>query len=134
MSDSTYNTCDWLHVTEFDTAVDDAKWQTELNTKSYNKRDKVYGDDPYYDLNKSVALNAYYDNNIFDIKTSRIKEIELFISPIMVNLQNPIIVKVNGKEVFNKKVTADKAFLLKNFTTTFDRQALWVTSIKVKTN
>ena len=134
MSDSNFNTCDWLRITQFDTTIQGAKWQTELNTKSYNKRDKIYMDFPYYDLNKSFAVNAYYNNNLFEINTSRIKEVELFISPVMVNLQNPVVVKVNGKEVFNKKVTADKTFLLNNFTSTFDRKALWVTSIKIKTN
>lgn len=134
ISDSSYNTCDWLRVTQFDTNIEKASWQTELDTKLYNKRDKIYMDEPYYDLNKSVAVKAYYNNNNFKISTSGVKEIELFISPVMVNLQNPIVVNVNGKEVFNKKIAADKAFLLKNFASTFDRKALWITSIKIKTN
>lgn len=132
-SDSNFNSYDWLRITNFDTALEGTNWQTELNTKSYNKRDKIYSDDPYYDLNKSVAVNAYYNNNIFEIKTSRVKEIELLICPVMVNLQNPVIVKVNGKEIFNKKVSGDKAFLLNNFSSTY-RKVLWVTSIKIKTN
>lgn len=123
-----------MRAFQLDTTVANASWHTELNTITYNKRDKVYMDFPYYDLNKSAVIKAYYNNNVFEIKTSRIKEIEILISPIMVNLQNPVIVKVNGKEVFNKTVTADKVFLLKNFTSSFDRKALWVTSIKVKTN
>ena len=134
LSDSTYNSCAWLQVAKFDTTIESAKWQTELNAKLYNKRDKVYMDFLYYDLNKSGAVKAYYNNNIFDISTSRINEIILLISPVMVNLQNPVIVKINGKEVFNKTVSADKAFLIKDFASTFDRKALWVTSIKVKVN
>jgi predicted esterase len=134
MSDSTYSTCDWLHVSRFDTSLTGAKWQTELNAKFYNKRDKALFDFPYYNLNKSVAVKAYFNDNVFEINTSRVKEIELLISPIMVNLQNPVIVKVNGKEVFDKKVIADKAFLLKNFTSSFDRKAIWVTSIKLETD
>lgn len=133
MSDSNYNTCDWLHITQFDTTLKNSSWQTELNTKAYNKRDKIYSHDDYYDLNKSVAVKADYNNNVFSIKTSGIKEVELCISPVMVNLQNPVIVKVNGREVFNKKITADKAFLINNFISTFDRKSLWLTSIKVKT-
>ena len=134
MSDSNFNGCDWLRVTKFDTALDIAQWHTVLNTKSYNKKDKIYMDYPYYVLNKSVAVRAHYNNNTFEVNTSRIEEVELFISPVMVNLQNPVIVKVDGREVFNKKVMADKVFLLANFSSTFDRKALWVTSIKVKTN
>ena len=134
MSDSTFNMCDWLHVTQFNTDLNGAQWQTELNTKSYNKIGKIYIDFPYYHYNKSVAVYATYGNNVFDIHTSRIEEIELLISPIMINLQNSVIVRVNGIEVFNKKLVADKMFLLKSFTSSFDRKALWVTSIKLKTN
>jgi len=134
MSDPTNNTCDWMRVLQIDTTGAAALWHTELNALLYNKRDKVYTNIPYYDLNKSAAIKAYYNNNVFEINTSRIKEIELLISPIMVNLQNPVIVKVNGKEVFNKKITADKVFLLKNFTTSLDRKAIWVTSVKLITN
>lgn len=48
----------------------------------------------------------------------------------MTNLQNPVKVVVNGKEIFNKNVKADKNFLLENFKKSFDRKALWVASIK----
>ena len=134
MSDPTYNTCDWLHVIQFDINAAGAKWHTQLDVKSYNKRDKTYFNSPYFELNQSAAVKATFNNNVFDINTSRITEIELLISPVMVNLQKPVIVKINGKEVFNKKVVADKAFLLKHFTSSFDRKALWVTSVRLKTN
>ena len=134
MSDSNFNTCDWIRISQFDTTLEEANWQTQLTTKTYNKRDKIYMDFPYYDLNKSVAVKASYNNNIFEINTSRAKEVTLFISPVMVNFQNPVIVRVNGKEVFNKKISGDKTFLLKEFASSFDRKVLWVTSIKIKTN
>ena len=50
----------------------------------------------------------------------------------MVNLEQPVIVNINGKKVFESKITADKTFLLNNFQNTFDRQALWVNSLKLK--
>jgi predicted esterase len=134
MSDSIYNTCDWLKITKFDTALSGSDWQSILSTKTYNKKDKTFIDYPYFKLNKSVAVTARYNNNIFELKTSRIKEVELLISPVMVNLQNPVVVKVNGKEVFNNKVAANKTFLLNKFASTFDRKALWVASIKVNAN
>lgn len=133
-SSSNASTCDWLRITQFDTTLASANWQTELNTKLYNKRDKIYMDELYYNLNKSGIARASYNNNTFELSTSRIKEVELLISPVMVNLQNPVIVRVNGKEVFHKKVTADKHFLLHQFATSFDRKTLWITSIKIKVN
>jgi predicted esterase len=134
LSDLSYNGCDWLQVTQFDTSVSAAKWQKEPNTKTYNKRDKIYSSTPYYDLNKSAVVKASYDTNVFDVQTSRVKEIEILINPEMVNLQKPVIVKVNSKEVFNKKVIADKNFILKTFASGFDRKAIYVTSIKIKTS
>jgi hypothetical protein len=88
-------------------------------------------DFPKYHLNTSGAVRANYNNNAFDIETSRVTEIALFISPIMINLANPVVVIINGTEVFNKKVAGDKLFLLTNFTTNFDRKALWIGSINI---
>ena len=130
---SSFNTCDWLRITELDTTQQNAGWQKELNFNIYNKRTKEFENLPYY-LNprKSGAASAYYDNNHFNIQTSRVGELELLISPVMVNLRNPVIVEINGKTVFNKKLEADKDFLLKDFEENSDRQALWVNSIKLK--
>jgi len=41
----------------------------------------------------------------------------------MVNLQSPVVLKVNGKGVFDKKVTADKGLPVENADSTFDRKA-----------
>jgi predicted esterase len=135
LSDTSNNNCDWLRVVRFDTTASGAAWHTKLNTSLYNKRDKVFMDTHlYYDLNKSAAISAYYNNNTFEICSSRITEIELLISPVMVNILEPVVVNVNGKEVYREKVTANKSFLLKNFEVSFDRKALWVTSIKLNTD
>lgn len=131
-SDSAYNTCDWLRILKTDTTMKNAAWHTELNSKAYNKRDKVYMNEPKYDLNKSAAVNASFNNNRFNITVSRIKEIKILISPVMVNLKNVVYVNVNGKQVYKGKVIADKTFLINHFKSTYDRQALWVTSIKLK--
>lgn len=128
------NNCDWLRILNIDTTLVGASWHSELNTRLYNKIDKVYMNLPYYQLNKSAVVKASYNNNIFHIQTSRVREIELLISPVMVNLQNPVVIIVNGKEVFNKRVTSNKTFLLKNFNSTYDRKAIWVTSIKFNTD
>lgn len=129
-SDLTYNSCDWLKIIEYDTTPSPANWHTKLNTKLYDKIDKVYLNDLHYDLNESGAVQANFNNNVIELKISRVREIELLISPVMINLQNPVKVVVNGKEIFNKNVKADKNFLLENFKKSFDRKALWVASIK----
>ena len=136
LSDMSYNICDWLKVVYIDTNYIGTNWHKEVNTPRYNKRTKTYETDPlysfYFSFNKSAAVKASYNNNKFKLTTSRTKEVEILISPIMVNLQNPVIVEVNGKEVFNKLLTANKSFLLDNFSQSYDRQMLWLTSVKIK--
>lgn len=129
---TSFNQCDWLRIISLDTLSQKEAWQNELNWNSYNKRTKEFVNLPYYiNTSRSGAVKAYYDNNHFALETSRVGQIELLISPVMVNLKNPVIVTINGKEVFNKKISADKSFLMENFETNFDRQTLWVTSIKL---
>jgi predicted esterase len=129
-----YNGCDWLKLTIVDTTAKAARWHTPLITKAYNKKNKTWlkDFDYYWGMKKSVATMATFNNNTFIIQTSGVKEVELLISPVMVNIEEPIIVMANGKQVFNGKIKADKDFLLDGFQKTLDRQALWVNSIKVR--
>ncbi len=50
----------------------------------------------------------------------------------MVDMKKPVQVIINGKPAFDKKVIADKDFLLNSFKSNYDRASLWVTSIKLK--
>ena len=50
----------------------------------------------------------------------------------MVNLEQPVVVNINGKQVFRGKIQADKNFMLRNFKASFDRDAIWVNSVKLK--
>jgi hypothetical protein len=127
-----YNSCDWLKITGIDTSFPPARWFHPFNTPSVTKEGKVFDRPYYYNLNKSAAVKANYNNNVFNLKTSEVTEIELLISPVMVNLENDIIVIINNKQVYKGKVKANKAFLLNTFKNNMDRAALWVNSIKVK--
>ncbi len=131
---SLFNQIDWLKIKTLLTEEEPESWHTNINHKTYNKIDLKYDDYGYYEYkNKSGAVIAEFNNNTFKIKTSRVSEIELLISPVMVNLQNPVIVEVNGKVVFNKKIDADKNFILTKFNSNHDRKAIWVNSITIKT-
>jgi predicted esterase len=132
-SDLSNNNCDWLRVLGIDTSLQPANWHRELNTSLYNKIEKTYTDHPYYFFNKSAAVKATFSNNTFEIYTSRTTIIEILINPVMVNIQDPVYVNVNGKRVFSGRVHASKEFMTSNFKKAFDRKALWVASIKCKT-
>ena len=129
-----YNSCNWLKITGIDTTGKATDWHSIFNFELYNKRDKAWMKEPlyYYLLNKNAAVKATYNNNTFNIETSKVTEIELLISPVMINLENPVMINVNGKQVFAGKISADKDFLIKQFKNNFDRQALWVSSVKIK--
>lgn len=127
------NTCDWMRITQMDTTLDNAKWHKEMNVKSYNRDNGTIENMLYLGrLNQSAAVVGNCNNNIFDIQTSRVKELEILINPVMVNMDDPVTVNINGKEMFKGKVRADKTFMINNFAEKFDRQALWMASIKIK--
>ena len=104
-----------------------------------DKEVKLFGQFPeveFYDafiLNKpSGAVKAKYWGNHFEIETSRIDELAIYIHPGMVNLKNPVTVNINGKEVFNDIISIDREFMVENFLNNFDRKALWVKRIIIR--
>jgi predicted esterase len=131
-----YSSCDWIKINEIKTSAENAKWHTPFNFKCYDKNTKQFMDSTkfqyYYHLNKSAAVNATYNKNRFNIETSRVGELELLISPAMVNLEYPVVVVINGKQLFAGMVKADKNFIVEGFKKNFDRDAIWVNSIKLK--
>jgi len=133
-SAANYNKCDWIKITSIDTELPAATWYKPLKMYSYDKRIKQFkeNEDYYYRLNPGAAIWANFGNNTFDIKTSRVTGIELMISPVMVNLEEPVTIIINGSKVFSGKLLANKKFIIDTFKENFDRQALWVNSIKLK--
>lgn len=86
--------------------------------------DYLYGE-------KTGQVKARYFNNCFTIETSMVSEVEIYISPLMVNMQLPVKVIVNGSERFNERVSYAKDFMAGNFMKTFDRQQVWVNKIVI---
>lgn len=132
-SDTIFNNCDWLRITQAGFNKEDGRWYKGFNVKEYDKIHKKDMDDLYYNLDgQRMAVQASYAQNTFNIQTSRVKEVEILISPAMVGMSKPIIIIVDGKQVFNDIVKPDKAFVLQNFKNDFDRDANWVASVKAK--
>ena len=84
-----------------------------------------------YDLPSGAVKSKYWGNH-FEIETSRVDELAIYIHPDMVNLRNPVTVNINGKEVFNEHIKIDREFMVENFLKNFDRKALWVNKIIIK--
>jgi len=132
---------DWLAITKLDTLQPRKNWHKEVNLVihewlSYNDKDslvtKEISKKAFNFPRKSGAVKANFKNNRFDIETSRVDKLSLYVSPEMVNMKKPISIYVNGKQVYQKKPNYDREFLRANFKEYFDRKALWVQEIKIE--
>ncbi len=135
--DVKYGRCDWISIDQLDTGTAKKNWQTEVNftaTHWIDNRDTSKVSDTVITAfnfpRLSGAVKADYKNNTFEIETSRVKKISIFISPEMIDMSKPVTVFVNGKRLFTGKVFYNREFMIHNFKDNFDRKAVWVNEIK----
>ncbi len=74
----------------------------------------------------SARIEGYYSGNKFSFRTSQVGAFSIYIHPDMVQLDQNVVVEVNGKELFNKRVSASPEFILRNFLDNRDRELLYV--------
>ena len=77
----------------------------------------------------SGAVKARYYGNHFEIETSRVSQIAIYIHPEMINYDIPVDININGQQVFNEMIEIDSEFMQKNFKENQDRKALWTNRI-----
>jgi predicted esterase len=80
----------------------------------------------------SAKANALYYANTFELEASRLGVFRVFVHPDMVNLEEPIVIKINGKVVFEKKIKPDLEFMLRNFLENRDRGLIFVSSVRIE--
>lgn len=80
---------------------------------------------------KTGQVKASYFNNSFIIQASQVKEVEIRLSPVMVNMNEDISIVINGQQVYSGKPGYSKQYLLDQFRNSFDRQQLWVNRIRL---
>jgi len=81
---------------------------------------------------KSGQITASCFNNTYTVETSLVDEVTLYISPLMVDVSQPVRVVINGQERYAGMVAYSKAFLTQRFQANFDRQQLFVNELKIK--
>jgi hypothetical protein len=124
-----------------DTLASRAPWQKDLNFEirkwvvssgkdKFTTRDTLL--QAYKYRKSSGAVKAVYKNNVFTVETSGVKSFRILLSPEMVDMGKEVLVIVNGKLYFRRKVAFDKDFMLKEFENTADRTAIWVNRIDVR--
>jgi predicted esterase len=63
---------------------------------------------------KMGALDATWTKkNNLDVKAENVKQFHVFLAPQLVDYAEPLVISVNGQEVFNEKVAPSYPFLLK---------------------
>ncbi|WP_158960739.1 alpha/beta hydrolase-fold protein [Myroides fluvii] len=141
--DEANGSMDWLQDIKLDTLAPKANWQSSSNFKitkwlEYGEDDddtlkEVVVDEDAFDFPRaSGKIVAEYKNNVYRIKTSRIKSFALAISPEMIDVKKKVKVYVNDQLYYNSKVTYDGVFTLKNFVKNKDRKRLWINLIPIE--
>jgi predicted esterase len=138
-----YGRADWIQIDQLDTVGKKAAWHQQVNFNihkllSYDKNDNLVSKDTLVKAfnfpRKSGAVRATYHNNRFEIETSEVKSLTVYISPEMVDFNQPVTIVVNGVEKMKRKPVYDKALILANFKETLDRKAIWVDRFTVTVN
>ena len=119
---------DWLEISEIDKSRPGEDWhkiyEYPLNSSKGIETIKI-GDD-------SAAVNARFYNNTFEINASRVARLTVNLHPVMVDFSQPVRIIVNGKEVFNQKISLDKEFMWKTYAENYDRSLLWANKVIVE--
>jgi len=132
---------DWLAITELDTLQPKKDWHKEVNFTihewlSYNENDSLVSkrvNKKAFDFpRKSAAVKASFKDNRFDIETSRVGRLSIYVSPEMIDMKRPVLIYVNGKKAYEAMPNYDRNFLIKNFKKYYDRKALWVEEIQIE--
>ncbi len=79
----------------------------------------------------SGRIEGYFSGNTFSLKTSQIAVFTIKIHPDMVQIDQNIVIIVNGEVVFDEKVRANPEYLLKNYLKNRDRERLYVNEITI---
>jgi hypothetical protein len=95
----------------------------------------LFPETQYYDAmlyeHKSGAVKAVHFGNIFDIRTSRVKSLKIYLNPEMINMDIPVRIIVNGTEMVNRIFDYDPQLMIENFEETLDRKAVWVNAVVI---
>ncbi len=79
----------------------------------------------------SARANVTVAGNRVDVRGSRLGAFTVYVHPDMFNLDENVVIAVDGVTAFDAKVVPDVAFMLQNFLEHRDRKALYVAAVEV---
>jgi hypothetical protein len=128
---------DWLEITQLDTLRRVETWHNPLNVEVNGWR---VAETPGVVLDstsnafefprKSGAVQAIFTSNGFELKTSRVGKIRIYLSPEMIDFNKKLKVIINGRKVFDGLVAMDRSFLLAQYRKEMDHQSVWVNALE----
>jgi predicted esterase len=80
----------------------------------------------------SALVRATYVRNQFNIQGSRVGAFRLRIRPEMINLTRNVVVRFNGKKIFDNRVAPDIAYMLRDYLTNRDRRLVFVNEVALR--
>jgi predicted esterase len=125
---------DWLGVDQVDPTRPRAPWHQPLLTPTVaTSGDGVRGSRAGAVVQDSTSgvVRARYANNEFDVEASRVARFSVYISSAMVDLDKPVVIRVNGEERFRGVVQLDRRAIVARFLEDSDRQQLWAARVPV---
>jgi pimeloyl-ACP methyl ester carboxylesterase len=127
-NDSQFTGLDWVQLVASTTKKPTATHQVD-SVRVFN----MAGEPTRYRYGEGTGqVRASCFNNTYTLETSLVDEVVLYISPVMVNVGQPIRVIINGQERYNGPVSYSKPFLLEQFQAHMDRQQLFITEVRFK--
>ncbi|MBB1139000.1 hypothetical protein [Myroides sp. WP-1] len=144
--DETNGSVDWLQNIKLDTVQTKASWHHQPLNFKITKWLEYESDDDDDDTMQEVEVDkdafdfprasgkvvAEYKDNVYRIKTSRIKSFAIAISPEMIDMKKKVKVYVNDQLYYDNKVSYNGEFIRKNFEKNRDRKQLWIHLIPVE--
>lgn len=124
--------CDYLWVTKVDQHPPTASLCKPLNFRYYIKDSKTLSSQYIYPQENCACITSEFSNNVFKINCSGVSMFEIRIDPNLVNIKDPIKVSLNGKVVFNKKLSYDKEYIINKYAQSNDRQVIYINRIEIK--
>lgn len=79
----------------------------------------------------SARVEATFIGNTFYIRGSQLGAFNIYLHPDMIQFEQKVVIYVNDKKVFDKKVNPDAEFILRNFLEHKDRELIYVNKISI---
>lgn len=136
--DVRHGRCDWLEIVQLDTSRRGEVWQSRVNAKVSGWR-KVETPAVLLDSisnafefpRNSGAVQAVRSGNGFELKTSRVGKVRIYLTPEMIDFRKNVIVTMNGRKVFDNRVIMDRSFIVAQYRKEMDHQSVWANVLEI---